>query len=199
MSILITPYVYLNKYKKICFSINKEWSDLANKINKNIIMICDYSNFKNILKRSKIQAVVLSGGGDIFKVKKNKLNELRDKFEINLANYCFKRKIPVIAVCRGFQLLASNSGCKIIKSKQDSNIHKITLKIDGEKKSIFVNSYHKYKIFDIGSDFDILGKCKDNSVEIASHKKKRLLCLMMHPERPGNNKIILNLFNKFIN
>lgn len=199
MSILITPYVYLNRYKKICFSINKEWSDLANKINKNIIMLCDYSNFKNIFNRSKIQAVVLSGGGDIFKVKQNKLNKLRDKFETNLANYCFKKKIPVIAVCRGFQLLATNSGCKIIKSKQDSNRHKINLTIDGQKKSIFVNSYHKYKIFNISSNFNILGKCNDDSIEIVCHKKKKLLCLMMHPERPGNNKIILNLLRKFIN
>ena len=39
MKFLITPYVYLNKYNKICFSINKEWADLFSKLNVQLFMI----------------------------------------------------------------------------------------------------------------------------------------------------------------
>ena len=43
MTIAVTPYIYLNKYKKIFFSINKEWSGFSSKLNSDILMLCDYS------------------------------------------------------------------------------------------------------------------------------------------------------------
>jgi len=199
MTIAVTPFVYINKYNKICYSINKEWSDLAYKINKEIFMLCDLKNFKKIFDKKKIRAVIISGGGDIYKIKKTNINKLRDKFELELADYCFKKEIPIIAVCRGFQLLASEEGCKLIKTNQNFNKHSLIIKIKDKEQKIIVNSYHNYKIFNISSKFKILGKCKDESVEIASHKEKKLMCFMMHPERPGNNKIILRIFKNFIN
>ena len=198
MTIAITPYLYLNKFKKICYSINKEWSNFASKINENIFLLCDYKNFKGIINKKKIKAVIISGGGDIYKIQKTKINKLRDNFELELANYCFKKKIPVIAVCRGFQLLANYEGCKLKKSKKKLNKHLISIKFNKKLKNIYVNSYHNYEVFDISSNFEILGQCKDKSIEIVSHKKKKLLCLMMHPERAGNNQIILKIINNFI-
>lgn len=198
MSIAITPYVFLNKYKKICYSINKEWSELASKINEDIFMLCDLSNFNNLFKKINVKAVILSGGGDISKIKNSKINKLRDAFELKLAKFCFKRKIPVIAVCRGFELLASNEGCLLKKVKTNSKRNQIHLEFKNQIKSLHVNSFHNYKIFNLNSDFKILGKCKDGSIEVALHKKKKLLCLMMHPERSGNNKIIIQLFKNFI-
>ena len=62
MTLAITPYIYKNRYNKICFSINKEWSELANKLNEEIIMFCSYKNFERILNSQKIKAVILSGG-----------------------------------------------------------------------------------------------------------------------------------------
>ena len=199
MTIAITPFVYLNRYNKICFSINKEWSDLALKINKNIFMLCDYQNFEKIIEKKKIDVVILSGGGDIYKIKKRKINKLRDEFELKLADYCFKKKIPIIAICRGFQLIASKEGCELKKTKQKSKQHNLSINYKNKKFNVKVNSYHDNKIFDISSNFKILGQCKDGSIEIVSHKKKKLMCFMMHPERPGNNKIILKIFQNFIN
>ena len=123
MTLAITPYTYKNKYKKICYSINKEWSELANKLNEQIIMFCSYENFEEIINSQKIKAVILSGGGDIYKIKNEKINLLRDNFETKLAKYCFKKKIPVIAVCRGFQLMANLEGCKLKKSKDSRKLH----------------------------------------------------------------------------
>jgi putative glutamine amidotransferase len=198
MTIAITPYIYLNKYNKICFSINKEWSGFVSKLNSDILMLCDYSRFRKIVSGKEIKAVVLSGGGDISKINDTKINKLRDNFEVNLTKYCFKKKIPIIAVCRGFQLLAAKEGCKLKKNKETSNSHSINVKVKGNDKNLKVNSFHKYKIFNLNSNFDILGKCKDGSIEIASHKTKKLLCFMMHPERPGNDKFIFKMIQSFI-
>ncbi len=199
MTIAVTPYIYLNKYNKICFSINKEWSGFSSKLNSDILMLCDYSRFKKVVSRKEIKVVVLSGGGDISKIKNTKINKLRDNFEYNLTKYCFKKKIPIIAVCRGFQLLAAQEGCELKKKKETSNSHYIKVKINGNYNNLRVNSFHKYKIFNLNSNFDVLGKCEDGSIEIASHKKKKLLCLMMHPERPGNHKFITKMIKSFIN
>lgn len=198
MTLAITPYIYKNRYNKICFSINKEWSELANKLNEEIIMFCSYKNFERILNSQKIKAVILSGGGDIYKIKNEKINLLRDNFETKLTKYCFKKKIPVIAVCRGFQLLANSEGCKLKKSKDKRKLHSINIKDKNKNKKITVNSYHDIKIYNISRNFHVIGSCDDSSVEIAIHKKKKLLCFMMHPERTKNDNYIIKLFKNFI-
>ena len=75
MKFLITPYVYLNKYNKICFSINKEWSDLLKKFNSQLTMIT-YDDDFNFDKKDLqgYDGIILSGGGEINFHKKNKIS-----------------------------------------------------------------------------------------------------------------------------
>ena len=59
---------------------------------------------KKILKeKGKIDLIILAGGNDV--LKKNKLTKIRLDVERNLIKYSIKKKIPLLGVCRGMQVL----------------------------------------------------------------------------------------------
>ena len=63
------------------------------------------------------KGLILSGGNDLYSLIKLKENLIRDKNEIKLIKFALKNKIPILAVCRGFQLVAKFFKCKIFKIK----------------------------------------------------------------------------------
>tara|TARA_B110000977_G_scaffold24705_1_gene30198 strand:+ start:1089 stop:1697 length:609 start_codon:yes stop_codon:yes gene_type:complete len=191
MKFLITPYVYLNKYNKICFSINKEWADLFSKLNVQLFMITYDESLK--IKNNDIlgyDGIILSGGGEINRHKKNKVNILRDNFEKKLLNISIKNKIPVLAVCRGYQLVADKFGFKQKKINHHKNTNHNIFSVN-KKKTINVNSYHTYGILKLNSDFKKIFTHKDDTIEICESKSKRIFCFMFHPERYSKNQIYI--------
>ena len=101
--VLISPYLELNKYNKIVLSLNLEWFSYLNKLGFYAIFANPENSIQDQIKN--INFIIISGGGDISKIKRNKSNILRDKFEKKLINEGIKKKIPIIAICRGFQLI----------------------------------------------------------------------------------------------
>tara|TARA_B100001057_G_scaffold481279_1_gene555139 strand:- start:51 stop:656 length:606 start_codon:yes stop_codon:yes gene_type:complete len=192
MKFLITPYVYKNKYNKVCFSINKEWYDLFKKFDSNLDMIIYDKNIKlkkNYLKNYK--GIILSGGGDIYKNKKKKLNLFRDNFEKKLVTAAIKYKIPILAICRGYQLIGNKFGFK----QKKINFHKNTshnIFSNDQKKIINVNSFHEYGITKLSLDFKSLFIHSDNTIEVCESKSKKILCFMFHPERFSKNQRFVN-------
>ena len=77
-------------------------------------IIIDY--FEIIFKEKNIGLVLFSGGNDILKFKDNKNSNSyfkRDSTELKLINYCIAKTIPILSICRGFQLIASYLGGNI--------------------------------------------------------------------------------------
>ena len=133
----------------------------------------------------------MTGGGDIYKYSKKKNDKYRDNFEIKLFNYFKKKNKPILAICRGYQLIMDIYNCQISKNRghvrttHNLNISKSRfLKL----KKVRVNSYHKFSVFDVPNQFEKISLHKDKSVEISEHKSKRIICLMFHPERKINQK-----------
>ena len=62
---------------------------------------------------------------------------------------------------------------------------------------LYVNSYHNFTIKFLPKIFKIIAKHQDNSIEIASYKKK-IYCLMFHPERKNNSQTKINEYFKKI-
>ena len=79
-------------------------------IDNNYLPVYYYSKNLNQKLLSECDGLILSGSGNINKVEKNKLNLLRDNFELKLFRYFRKKKKPIIAICRGFQLISSQKG-----------------------------------------------------------------------------------------
>ena len=114
----------------------------------------------------------------------------------------YKKNKPILAICRGFQLIADIHGIKL--EKINNHVRKFhSLKIGKSKfikdKTLKVNSYHNYCIKNLPKSFVKVSNTKDGSIEIAEHKSKKILCLMFHPERKmkSKKKILKSIKNFF--
>lgn len=194
--VFLTPYIFKNKYKKIVLSINLEWFEYLKYLGYETSFGNPLSSIDQQLQN--IDLVIVSGGGDIYDIKKKNINLYRDNFEKKVVAIAIKKKIPILAVCRGFQLVGniySNDKKNMIKTKnhQDKNhfIYLLKNNILPNEEKLNVNSYHRICIKKIDKNFDILACSKDKNIEIAYSKKFRILGFMFHPERNNvsQNKI----------
>ena len=190
-SITLSSKIIIDKYKKINFQIDQDLNIFLKELGfSHIPIVLKNKNvdFK-ILKKSS--GLILAGGGDLYKYKKNKVNKIRDNYEKKLFKYYYKKNKPILAICRGFQLIVDIYGIKL--ERINNHVRKFhSLKIDRSKyikdKSLKVNSYHNYCIKDLPKNFIKVSNTKDGSIEIAEHKSKKILCLMFHPERKMKSK-----------
>ena len=165
----------------------------------NFISITISNGLKNpidFLKKFKISGIIITGGSDIGTYPK------RDKLETKLIHYSIKKKIPLLGVCRGMQLINHYFRGKLDKI----NNHVRTLhyvKPEDSKKKYLVNSYHNYCINEKRMDKHLrplYRHTKDSTIEAFVHSKYKLLGIMWHPERQKkiknfDKKIIQNFFN----
>jgi len=203
-SVFISPILKLDKYKSEYFFIYSNWLKFFKSINFKVNT--NYNTTKNEIDATVKQnkALILCGGGDINKLKKNKTSLKRDIFEKKLIKSFLKNKKPILAVCRGFQLIASLNSGKFNKSKKHvRKTHNLII----NKNSKFVkfrklttNSFHNNVVRSLNKEFNIVARSNDNYIEIAENKKKKILCFMFHPERYNKSKIqIKTIVKKFIN
>lgn len=204
MRIGVTMRVVKNDaYPEVRDALSLDWSRYIKKILPEAILIPIVNDPKNAvrtLKELRIDAVILSNGNDWGEV------EERDETERNIVNYCVKNCLPILGVCRGFQVLNILFGGKVSKniSKKTDEKHAgafHAVKVKG--KNIKVNSYHNHGIFieNLSPEFCVLAMAKDGLVEAFYHPKKPILAIQWHPERRSPNtrfdrKIIINLFKK---
>ena len=185
--------------------------------NKNILIDSDIMNMMKILKVSifphiksgftlrndvhKADGVILFGGGDLYELEKTPENLIRDKIEQKLIKIFSKYNKPILGICRGYQQIMNHY--KVSPEKKGGHIRTVhKLKINKSKflkrGNISVNSYHNYIISKSPENFEIVSKHIDDSIEIMEHKKKKILCLMFHPERKmKSQKRILNNIKNF--
>lgn len=184
-------------------------------------------NKKNINDlKNNIDGVLFTGGCDldprIFKQEPHKhlrrVDPVRDKFEIELVNWCLENNIPLLALCRGIQVLNIACGGTIIQHleegiKHDQQapyyfpIHDILLtensylqKIYEGKTKLKVNSFHHQAIDKTGKGLVVQARASDNIIE-AVIKKNHPFCVgvQWHPERMyAKYPVQLNLFQEFV-
>ena len=139
----------------------------------------DKINSKEILKR-KYKKIVISPGpgnprqaGNCLKIVKN-----------------LSKKIPILGVCLGHQIIGQAFGAKIINAKK--LMHGKTSKIShndtgifkGLKKNLIGTRYHSL-IIDrktLNKNFIITAKTKDNIIMAIMHKNYNLHGVQFHPE-----------------
>jgi len=188
-----------NKTKHLLYDIDT--LEMLKKLNILITPINALNKFnKNLLKDT--DGLFLMGGGNINKIEKKKINEIRDKFEKNLFRYFIKKNKPIIGICRGFQNIVSFYGIKLCYIKNHVRTsHRV--KINNSRfikyKTLDVNSYHNYGVKKLPNDFTIISKLEDDTIEIAEHNTKKVLCFMFHPERKmRSQKKIIEVLKNFI-
>ena len=201
--IFITSKIEIDKHNQTHLKISTEIIDYIEsfKFKTNVGYHVKEKNINNFVKNN--DGLILSGGGDINKIEKNKKNLLRDNFEKKLLNKFLKNNKPILCICRGFQLFSSLNGANLIKSKNHiRKTHNLKIKRNSRfinTSKLKVNSFHNLMINSLDEkQLNIISKTKDGSIEIVEHKKKKLLCFMFHPERKNiSQKKIDIVFRNF--
>ena len=184
---------------------NKKTYELTDSINIQLIRFVENLGYmpilisnskKNLhiyLKDLKPNGIILSGGGNAFKM------DERTKIETELIKYSIKKKIPLLGICRGAQQINRffNGAQKKIANHVRKN-HKIRF-VNNFYNQIYVNSFHNYG-FDknsLSKNLKILGLSDDDIVEYFVHKKYKIFGIMWHPERYKKTKTIdIKIFHK---
>ena len=131
---------------------------------------------KNWLQNVLPSAIVLSGGNDIG------LFSLRDKTEYLILDYALEKKIPVLGICRGMQIMSRWAGTKL--KRVEGHIRK-RHNLKGTIRSE-VNSYHTFSIAECPKGFEILALSEDGEIEAIRHSSLPWEGWMWHPEREIN-------------
>ena len=187
-------------YKGYIDFIDHYWLNYFEKKNINYYLVPN----KKKLSQKKIEEInllIIPGGNDV----SNSLNtsKIRNIIETNLIKICFKKKIPILGICRGAQLLNKSFGGKIKKVKKHMRTrHNISFvnKEIVKKKLLNVNSFHNdgIKKNDLSKAFKMLASDMDDNVEMFISKDKKMIGTMWHPEREKNTQLLDNLI-KFMN
>ena len=132
----------------------------------------------NWLKNINPDGIILSGGEDFG------INKSRDKNEIRIIKWSLKKKIPVLGICRGMQMINRYFGGTKVKMRNHAGTrHKIHGKYCKFRKT--VNSFHNwgFKLKNIAEKLDTNTLAADKTVESIQHKKFKIYGIMWHPER----------------
>ena len=201
MNIFITPRVGLDKYNTITLSLEQNWIEYAKKVNINLFIISDPKNLKKDYTTYKPKGLIVSGGGDIYNYDKKLYNLQRDKNEKKIIDFFKNKKLPILGICRGFQLICSYNGINLTRVKnhvkKNHNIYNLYQDKKLNFNKINTNSFHNYAVRKLNNKFEKLAIHDDQTVEIAKLKNSQIYLFMFHPERKNKDqKKIDNLIKK---
>ena len=187
-------------YKGYIDFIDHYWLDYFEKKNINYYLI---PNKKKLSKKKikEINLLIIPGGNDVSNVLKT--SKIRNIIEKNLIKICFKKKIPILGICRGAQLLNKSFGGKISKIKKHMRTrHNIffTNREIIKKNFLNVNSFHNdgIKKNDLSKSFKVLASDKHKNIEMFISNNKKIIGTMWHPEREKSTQLLDSLI-KYIN
>lgn len=181
-------------------SIARDWSNfmLRNFPSSSFLFIPNIgNNVIDYIDKWNVDVLILSGGDDLGKTVD------RDNTENILLEYALNINMPIIAVCRGLQLVHTYFNGEVKKGEVDFvlNHRAVNHNVKTNTGIVNVNSYHTNYIDEksIHKDFEIFARCeKDNSIEGIINKK--ILGIMWHPERKNlnadYNKLLIENFLK---
>ncbi|MCH5340749.1 MAG: gamma-glutamyl-gamma-aminobutyrate hydrolase family protein [Acetatifactor sp.] len=149
--------------------------------------------------------LLLPGGGDItpaFFGEQNhgsrSIDTALDILQLQALDFCIKKRLPVLGICKGAQVINVGLGGTLYQDLATSAIHRYE---DGdqyhdtviEKNSwlydlygehAIVNSAHHQAIRELGSGLSAVQHCpRDGCIEAIAHRELPILGVQWHPER----------------
>lgn len=199
-------------YPDVRDSLSRDWSAYMSKTFPGILLIPLLNDPKNILKTIKglrIEGIIFSNGGDWGEDKE------RDETEKKVFNFALDRELPILGVCRGFQVINILMGGGLeddIGRNRENHINEVHDVLINKKSPFWkfekkdklkVNSFHKqgFLIDKLSPKLRAFALSRAGIVEGVFHRRRPILGMQWHPERHGpsrefSNKLIRNLFYK---
>lgn len=176
-----------------------------------------------------VDGIILSGGYDVNPVLYNqqprqKLGEIlpvRDEFEFKVLEIAKQKKLPVLGVCRGLQIMNTFYGGsleqdlsyivsenEILKHNQNQTptltTHGIVIEEDSWLTPILgkentVNSFHHQVVKDVAPEFKAVARALDGVVESIEYSSDQfLVAVQWHPEMLKDNEEMNEIFKLLI-
>jgi len=174
-----------NHYKEVRDSVAHDWHVYVGRV----LPKADFIFLPNIGESIReyaahlgLNALILTGGNDIGEY------PIRDLTERSLIEWGKSEEVPILAICRGMQLVVTHFGGSIHKlstanrSKHVATHHPIEL----NSSLMVVNSFHNFIIRaeHVPRRFEVLATAmEDHTIEAI--KGENILAVMWHPERHG--------------
>jgi putative glutamine amidotransferase len=125
-----------------------------------------------------IDGLVLTGGNDLAALGGDAPE--RDAVENALLDLAERRRLPVLGVCRGMQVIQQRFAIPL-RRVEGHVAQRQVIRIDGEPKE--VNSYHHFAAFDSRPPLEIWAVADDGVVKAIRHSAEPITGIMWHPER----------------
>jgi N5-(cytidine 5'-diphosphoramidyl)-L-glutamine hydrolase len=127
---------------------------------------------------SEVSGLVLTGGNDLVSVGGDAPE--RDATENALVELAESKSLPIIAVCRGMQLLQQRCGIALRRVAGHVSPRQ-TIRICGEPT--LVNSYHNYGATETLSPLEVWAVADDGVIKAVRRSDYSAIGIMWHPER----------------
>ena len=142
-----------------------------------------------------------------------------DDYDIALIKETIRQGKPILATCRGLQIMNVCHGGTLYQDivtqcpsdinhamgeNYQENYHPVVLEADSHLAKIFgstevkANTSHHQAIKDLAPGFRIVGKAPDGTVEAIENEDGSILCVQWHPERMQDEEIYRELFRVFV-
>ncbi|RKX71838.1 gamma-glutamyl-gamma-aminobutyrate hydrolase family protein [candidate division WOR-3 bacterium] len=170
-----------------------------------------------------VDGLLLSGGFDVSPILYGrepkgvgKIDPDRDRFEIEIVHRAYRRRLPILAICRGIQLLNVALGGTLMQrlkglkhfqeSERSKPSHSITIEPGSifyqiaRKKKILVNSFHNDAIDNLSPKLRPTGWAEDGIIEVVEGKNRaNILGVQFHPECMfDSDPVMRRIFQWFI-
>ena len=142
-----------------------------------------------------LAGLVLTGGNDPADLEHGRnIAPERDRLEHRLIELATARRLPLLGVCRGLQMLVVHGGGRL--SAVDGHVarpHALHARPDTPMPLTDrdeVNSFHNFGIAanDVGTELRVAATAPDGTVEAVAHRSLPQWGIMWHPERPPKDR-----------
>jgi N5-(cytidine 5'-diphosphoramidyl)-L-glutamine hydrolase len=155
------------------------------------------------LARLEPAGVLLTGGNDLGCVGGDALSVERDGFETRVVELARARRLPIVGVCRGMQLLAHLAGASVATcSGHVATLHALepsgTSRHPALRVPRMANSFHQYFArLRPGCEYQVVLRSADGAAEAMEHTSEPIVGIMWHPERYATPRALdLDLFRQ---
>lgn len=132
---------------------------------------------QELLERFHPDGVLLTGGGSCQALTGSA--DCRDETEALLLTWAQQRRLPVLGVCRGMQVMLARAGATLEPVTAHVGAHDIRYRGTTRR----VNSFHDYGFYTAPPGYEVEAVSEDGVIEAVSHPGARHSAVMWHPER----------------